>query len=245
MPEQEEGQVGQNEGGEGEGEGSSNDNLKAEFNRKIGNIEQKMQESNNQLLTQISQMVSQPQQRAVEQETAEEPDPIADPKGFARYVEERAEARVMAKVNVSQAAEAEKASVLGRMINEYPELKDASNTLTKRAREILGTFGAGDQNSPLAYEVAISRAAQELEVTPVSRRQAQSEGDGSFSMSGSGGGSSRQRRSENQGSDKLDQRVEDFASLMGLDVNNKEVRKRLIEKANIPERDWYKYQERR
>lgn len=204
-------------------------NIKAEFNRKLDNVSTQLAEQrqmNERLMSQVAALKPAPA-------ASREPDlselMYSDPAKYAEVIAERA----ASSVNSRLAADSKKASTIQRLVQEYPETGDQEHPLTKKAVEIYTSMPEDEKQTPQAYRTAVAEAAAELGIKPRSKRPQQ---DDEPSFGTSDRPSTRRRKS---GSGDLDPNTEAFASIMGLDVKNPEVRKRLSERSD---RNWQKYQ---
>lgn len=209
------------------GEADPEKNLKAEMNRKFDNITTELTEQrklNEALLARMSQATAKPAER--------EPDLseliYSDPKRYTELMEQRAEARIMQRLDTNQ----RKVNVINQLVNEYPETADAAHPLTKKAVEIYNALPDDEKTSPAAYRAAVSEAAMSLGFKPKSMRPA----DDEPSM-GTGPTDGRRRRAGKTG---LDPSTAEFARIMGLDVDgDAKLRERLEKRA---QRNWNKYE---
>lgn len=204
-------------------------NLKAEFQRKFDNMTAevaKQRELSEQLLARIAALPT------TEKKQEREPDLsdliYSDPKRYSEIMEERAEARIMKKLEGQQ----RNANVLNQLMNEYPETGDQDHPLTKRAVEIYNGLPSDEKTSPAAYRAAVAEAAAEMGVKPRSKRPADEE----YTM---GAGSSGSRRRSKGDSEKADPATLGFAAAVGLDISDPELVKRLAKRA---QRTWTKYE---
>lgn len=125
------------------------------------------------------------------------------------------------------------AQVLTSLHVDFPELGDKDHALTKRAVEIHKMLPPKEQLSPSSYRLAVLEAANELSVTPQSKRKKEADTD-DYTGAASGGGGGAKRASANT----LANETLVFAQAMGLNVDDKELVDRL--KASS-KRIWTKY----
>lgn len=197
-------------------------NMKAEFDRKIANLEA----TNRKMLDQVIAMQAkaapaQPQAKDVETAWFD------NPRQAAEIIKE--------EIRQEQVAAARTNNTIAKLVEEFPELRDEEADLTKRAVQIYEGFSPSDKSSPLAYRTAVREAAQELGVQPVSKRKVTDESDEEFSLSGSG---SVRSQAGGRRRDSLDPKTVEFARLMGLDVDKTEVKERL---KSHQKRSWKNY----
>lgn len=206
-------------------------NLKAEMSRKLGNTESKiseLQKTNELLLSKLSQLTqpaAAPAAKSADLSTLL----YSDPDAYAAEIERRAEERAMRRVNEQQAQAVRTNSVLAELQNEFPELSDSGNELTKKAVEMYNNLPPDEKNSSLAYKVAVKAAALELGVKPRSKRPVDDEPMGS---------SYGQRSGSRRAATKLAPETEELAAIFGLDTSKQEVKDRLLKNS---QRNWTKY----
>ncbi len=187
-------------------------NFKAETYRKLTNLET----TNAQLLAQL-QAMNKPQQT----KPTEASKPVSvfdDEEAYAETVISKAEQRIEKKMAAQAQAQAANQAVIGGLMNEYPELGDATNELTKKANEIFTAMSEDDKSHRLAIDSSVRRAAAELGVKPKSKRS-ESEND-AFSLGGGTGNS----RARSRDSDAVDPKTLEFAKMMGVDVEKVKAR---------------------
>lgn len=211
----------QEKGGAAGSEGSGElGNLKAEFNRKIGNISEDIKKQNEALLTQVAEMLK-PKKPVV----SDDDKPLKDkwwddPEEAAAEVQRRTEAAIERKLTSQQAIDQKKTSMINQLVSQFPELNDINHSLTKRALEIYNSMDASEKSNPLSYDAAVKTAALEEGVKPMHKRsEAERE---SFSF-GSGSGAAKARKSE----PKLTDNALAFAKVMGLNIDDKKTVERL------------------
>jgi len=225
-------------------------NLKAEFNRKLENIqkltEQTSQESA-QALQQISSQISsmnQPKVETVNTDSLEDlrytdPDLYLEKKEAA--LEKKIEDKVLGKVEV----QTQKTSTINQLLSDYPELKDQASALYKKAVSISSQMNPNVNNTAEGYKLAVREAALELDLLPINKRRSEEieeeeemEDNMDEFIGGGGGGSKSSSRNKNKKSKDLDQKVAITAEVFGVNPDDPEVRKRLIENQK---RDWKKW----
>lgn len=201
--------------------------LKSEFTRKLSNTESQLGELKkaNEVLLQELKKISQPAPapRASKEDDLETI-MYTDPRRYTEMVEERAEARVLSKINQANQVQQKQNNVISSLTSEYPELMNTDHELTKKAVEIYSQLPDEDKTSPMAYKLAVKEAAMELGVKPRSKRSDEE----SYSFGGSQGGPRKKKES-------VDAATVDFARMMGLNVDDPKVKERLAKRA---QRDW-------
>jgi hypothetical protein len=196
-------------------------NLKAEMNRKMGNLEQ----TNAQLLKQLETMLA-------STKPAPSPEPkknvsvFEDEEGYARRIKEETAAEIRAEMAKEKNAMAKQQTIISSLVTEFPELNQGDSTLTKKAVELYNGMADDEKASPVAYKAAVNQAALELGIKPKSKRSADDSDDYVFSGSGTSEPAQRKRKASDS---ELDPRTEQFAQLVGLELT-KEVKERLTKK---------------
>lgn len=183
-------------------------NLKAEYDRKIGNLEA----MNKRILDQVAATMK--PQAAVKEDKLDDAW-FDSPRKAADMVkaELREEAAVVQQTNAT----------LAKLVQDFPELNDTNSELYKKAVEIYDGFSPQDKLNPsIAYRAAVREAAIETDTKPVSKRSRDSDDD--FSLAGSGGARPRSggRRGEN-----LSKNTTDFAKIMAESVSEPALKARL------------------
>lgn len=211
-------------------------NVKEEFSRKLTNTESKIDQlakQNEALIAQLAAISTTKGAPAAAGTKSEDLSDLmySDPQRYAQVIEERAEARIMGKLNDMNTANQKQTSVMASIMNEYPELGDGDHQLTKKAVEIFASFDEADKKSPISYKLAAQQAALELGVKPKSKR---TEAD-DYSIMSSSSSSSRKKTKKSEVSDV----TLNVAELMGLDPTDEKLKQRLAERAG---RNWNKYQ---
>lgn len=195
-------------------EGSSVDelkNIKAEFNRKLGNVEETLKKSNEQLLAQMQAMLK---PKASVPATSESDDIedlfYKDPKAYTARVVERTTQQINSTISQREAETAQRNSVLTQLTKEFPELNVDDHELTQTAIKKYNDMARDSGATPATYRAAVYEAALEQGIKPRSKRPADSDDD--FSLRGSGSG----RRSAKP-KDELDPLTIEAAKAFGVD----------------------------
>lgn len=214
-----------------EGGGDEIKNLKAEMDRKIGNIEK----TNQALLTQLQVIANNPKK-----ETPPPPEKKSirdtwyeDPDAAANMIVKKAKNDALTEIRSENAAQAKKSGVIQKLYQEYPELQDFDNPLTVKAVEIFEKLPEEEKAHPMAYRLAVKEAAEDLDIKPKAKRKAKEEADDSFALTGGTGNASKTR---SRRSGELDQRTVDFAKLVGLDPSNEKTQANL--KKHAERKNW-------
>ena len=227
----------ENQGGEGGAEGSAAadpiKNIKAEMDRKLGNVDKTLSDltKTNQQLAQALERLTKPAAPAPEpQKQRYSEDWFSNPDSAAEKLVQEAERRAEKKFEARLEQQNKQTQTLSSLVAEFPELTDGSAELTKKTLEIYNSLPAEDRSSPSAYRLAVKEAALELGVQPKSKRK-RSESD-DFSLSGEGRGPSRRDSAE------VVKATEEFARIMGLKVDDNT--KKNLKKHGA--RNWTRYE---
>ncbi len=148
-------------------------------------------------------------QRQPEQQRAERN--LFEPNDMLAEVQERVDRTIQ--------LEAAKNLKIAEMSREYPELNADAKMIQSVVTE-LGNLPAAIRNTPDGYEVAMLKAASKAGLIPKSKRKAASVDD-DISMGNSGGAERRAK------SGKIDDATLAAAELMGININDPEVLKRM------------------
>lgn len=185
-------------------------NVKAEFNRKIGNLE----ETNKQLLAQLKNLTEVVKPAKAPAEPSKKVSVFDDEEAYATRIKEEAAAEIERKLEQQQAQQAKQAQVINSLVTDFPELSDGNHDLTKRAVEIFNGLEESERKSPSAYRTAVLSAASEFGMRPKSKRTSSS--DDSFALGGGGGESRASKRSAGE----ISEGTKTFAALVGLDLDD-------------------------
>jgi hypothetical protein len=199
-------------------------NLKAEMDRKLSKLEQ----ANATLLAEMQKLTRSAAPKAPEPNVAPKPpDPFDDPAGYARFIKEEAKKEVLAEVEARDAGKARIDGAVSSLYQEYPELADSENPMTKAVLERYEKLDPSERKDPRALRLAALETAQEMGVKPKKLRT--DEEDDSFTMPTGAYGTSP--RARNRTSSKPDPRMLDFAARLGMDVSDPKVVERLNKRA--------------
>jgi flagellar biosynthesis/type III secretory pathway chaperone len=228
-----------NQSGDGENTQAADPikNVKEEFSRKLSNTDSKIDQLAKQNEALIAQLAAISSTKAAPQAAAAKTEDLSDlmysdPQRYAQVIEERAEARIMGKLNDMNTANQKQTSVMAGIMSDYPELGDADHQLTKKAVEIFAALDESDKKSPISYKLAAQQAAMELGVKPKSKR---TESDDYSIMSSSSSSSSRKKSKKSE----ISPVTQNFAEIMGMDMSDEGLKQRLAERSG---RNWNKYQ---
>lgn len=213
-------------------------NLKQETNRKLEdfskNVDSKISalaESQQQLLAQLQTMAAPTQPETKSDDLSDIM--YSDPERYAQIIEERAEARISKKQEAERARSSELNRTVTSLTQQFPELQDANNPLTRKVYEAYGQLDISQQ-SPAALKATVLEAAVDLGIQPYNKRQ---QNDDSFSLGGNNGQSKPPKKAE---SDEVDPATMEWARRLGMDTSNPEMKKRLQQRAK--REAWNKYQ---
>lgn len=216
-------------------------NVKAEMDRKLGNIEttvQQLAQTNQALAAQLQKM----QEKKPESTGTQKPwkDRFYENEDAAlNEVEENATRRATEAMRNLQAIEQRKQNAVNQMVNDYPELAIES-PLKAKSVEIFNALSKEEQADPNAIKLAVREAAADLGMLPKSKRKEEvtDNDDDTFSLSGKGGSEGKKGR-RGQKSGDLAQETLDFAELLGRPVDDEKYIARL-KKAN-ERSNWSKF----
>jgi hypothetical protein len=194
---------------EGESAPDELKNLKAEFNRKLGNVEQTLKDSNAQLLAQMQQMLKPKVQEPVREGADLEDLFYKDPKAYAAKIEERTIQAMDSRIAQRETVNAQRNNVIAQLSREFPELSVDDHELTQLALKKYNELAKESGATPATYKAAVYEAALEQGIKPRSKRP---DSDDSFSLSGSGSGKRSAKKT-----DELDPGVAETAIAFGVD----------------------------
>lgn len=217
-------------------------NTKAEMDRKLGNVEStiaQLAETNKALAAQLANLnkppAPAPNTKSYGQKFYENEDATLN------EIEQNATKRAVEIVSKLTQTESQRQSIIGQMVNEYPELVDPSTDLRKKAVEIFNTLSEDERSDPRSYKIAVRDAAAELGMLPKSKRKAdpvENDDDDSFTLNNASPSPSKRARDKNK-NDKLSEETLLFAELLGRPIDDEKYVERL-KKAN-QRGNWNKY----
>ena len=190
-------------------------NLKAEMDRKLGNL-------NDQLSQVLEKINQQPQQ--VSAASIADYNPAApaskqqenlsdliysDPDRYTQIVQERAERAALTRIEAQQQAQAKQNEVLNKIVQEFPEVNTPGTKMYDKIQDVVKNMSPEERGDSNRWESLVYRAAMEVGVKPRSLRKAEDGDD--FVLSG---GSSAQRRSAAPKEPEMDPATEAFADIM-------------------------------
>lgn len=189
-------------------------NMKAELNRKVSNIEARVT----------------PQKPQAEEEPLE--DLIySNPKKVIETIRQQVNQDTQQTLN----ARDQHTQVIGDLMYDFPELQDKNSDLFKAAVAGYQAMTPQEQQNPMAYKLAVKSAAVDIGVKPRSKRSA----DDDFSLSGDGS-SGNTRRSNRRDSDELSDASLEFAKRVGFNVDDPKVVERI--QARAKRTNWNRYE---
>jgi hypothetical protein len=212
-------------------------NVKAEFDRKMGNFEGKLsslEQTNAALLSQLKAMAPIPT-KTEKKEPKLKDIWYDDPEAAAKAIKEEAKAELRKEFQGANQQQQRQTATLNSLVTDFPELQDTSHEFTKRAVELYTALPEEEKGSPAAYKAAVREAALEMGVKPMSKR------DDNYvdQFTGiSGGSSTANRPRQNKRSAQLDPATLSFAEAVGLDITDTKVKDRLLKHA---QRDFRRY----
>lgn len=197
-------------------------NVKAEFNRKLDNVTAELKRTQEAILSQLQAKAAPAAQPEVDLSDLMYKDPVK----YAEIVEERAEKRIMSKLDQRTAQQTKQNTVLNSLVQEFPELSDQNSPLFKKAVENYNTLSDDERSSPMAYKLAVKDAAMDLDIKPRSKRQSSDNEGYLMGGPGSGGSNSRPARTGD-----LDPIMTAFAEHLGLPINDPKRKESLKKRA--------------
>jgi hypothetical protein len=221
-----------NDGGEGKDSTSIPNerfqNFQKEMDRKLSNTNKQIEallQSQNQLLQQFAPK---------KQEESSEVDSVgqllySDPDKALKLHAKKVKEETIKEVTQTMEQQAKTQQVIQGLVSEYPDLQDLSTPLAKKTLEIYESLPDSDKNSSMSYKLAVKEAAESLDILPKSKRKQDND---DFSLSSGG-----YNRGE-KGAPRLDPRSIEFAKAMGVNIEDKEVAKRV---AGYAKRDFSRY----
>lgn len=198
-------------------------NVKAEFDRKLGNYDQKfatLEQNTNQLLNYVKQM--QTPAKAAAPAAKLEDVWLDKPDEAASRVVDMATAAIRQEINAREATNTKVATTIQKLVSEFPELSSADHELTIKANEMYNAMSDDDKTSPVAYRAAVNSAALDLGYKPKASRT--DEYEDAFALRG---GNSATRNTRRDRSPSIAPETLEFAALVGLDTEDKGVQERL------------------
>lgn len=216
-------------------------NMKAEMDRKLGNVESTLTQlaSTSQALSaQLEKLKPAPAPTNTKSWREKFYD---DENAALAELEENATRRATEAAQAITRLEQQKNANLSVLVNDYPELTDQNGDLRKKAVEIFNALSPEEQKSPSALKLAVREAAADLALLPMSKRKKVEteveEDDDSFSLNGGSGRGNTKRKGGKE--PELSDATKDFAELLGRPVDDPKYLERL-KKAN-QRTNWSKY----
>lgn len=198
-------------------------NLKAEFNRKLSNLE----EQNARLEQLIKMSLSSGSSPKTVHTPNVEPDAklsdliYTDPEKAAAIIQNKALESANNMVNQRMADKTAREQVAFQLVQEYPELNDQSSELYQETVKAYNKLSDTERLSPNSYKLAAREAAAVLGVLPNSKRQTSDNDNYSMKGSGSAGAGGRQPRGSRKSD--IDPMTLEFSRLLGRDTSDPKV----------------------
>lgn len=210
-------------------------NLKAEFNRKLQNIEASNQQLANMMKEEVSNLASY-MKSGKDSDIDLEDLKYSDPDKYVDLKMRSLEDNIMKKVESSQTQMTQKQQVLGQLVSQFPELNDPGSELYGEAVRVAQTLDPSIKDTAHGYKLAVMEAVNNLGVSPVSRRKKQVADE--FISSGSS--SANSGAPKKKAKSNINDHMLKFAELLGRDINDPEFIKRLEQAAK--RKNWNRYQ---
>jgi hypothetical protein len=217
------------------------DSVAAEMNRKYDKLSQENQKLSDQL-NQLTEIMLSKGKASGSQSATDDGDEIGEDEAItnSKKFAEKITNKVTKEVGNILNQQTQQNALLSQMVNEYPELSDASSELTTKAVDIYKKMSAQERSNPMAYKTAVRDAAAEVGLLPKAKRKqtAGADNDQFTFGSGQGGAGEGQRRG---GKPKdLDPNTVAVAELFGIKTEDPKVLERL--KGRAQRKNWNKYE---
>jgi len=220
-------------------ETSPETNLKHEMQRKYGNLEKGLSDTNQKLEQLMQSLTTISQQNQQAQAPAESEDDLEDlmyknPKAYAAKIKEQTLAEIEKKQAAQAQQQAESQKVISTLVSDFPELNQPNSELYEKTQELYNNMSESEKASPATWRAVVYQAAMETGLKPkkLRKKETKSSETDDFVMSANAG------RSPAKKEVSIDDNTLKFARLMGLDVDNKETVARLQKRANRDFRDY-------
>jgi len=203
-------------------------NLKGEFNRKIGGMSDQISALTNttkELLSKLEGLSKPAPQAAASADVDDSTLLFERPKEFINKLREEVKQTVTQSIGSFADQATQSNQTLSALYDQYPELSNPNSELTKKVVENLSQMSKEDQRNPKMLKVAALEAAADLGVQPKRKRAAEEvSSDVSFGATrGMYTGEDTMPKSLRQAENSM----MELAERMGVDVNNKDVKARL------------------
>lgn len=227
------------------GEADPLKNVKSEFDRKIGNVDQKLDQTNKTLAGLVTQLqaiakTATPTKAPSEGNSIQkeiENSWYDNPSKAVHLIKEETKNELRKEIVDANVIQQKTTNTLNTLIRDFPELADQENEFTKRAVQLYSELPEDEKTSPAAYKAAVREAALEMGIKPRSKRSDEELDD--FSLRGGGNFSGR---SENNARKRntLNPSVADFARLVGINPEDPKTKERLM--SNHGRKRWDKWE---
>lgn len=189
----------------------------------LTNTLQSMNQSFEQRLAQIQEVILQSQRVSQPAPTPESLDPYQP--DYSEKLASKIEQRLTSTIEQRERQTLERQTALSELVNDYPELTNPQSDLTKEAAKIASSLDPSLRNSSLGYKYAVREAAAKAGIVPKAKRTAPAD---EFSLSSANAPTNSNRRKKD---DDVSETTLAFAQAMGMDTSNKEVLKKLAERS--------------
>lgn len=209
-------------------------NLKSEMDRKIGNIKDELKKSNDALLQQLASINNNLQPKPKKQDPTDiESEMWSDPVAFKNRIVNEADQRANEKLTAYLQDQQMRTQQLSELYAHYPELQQQGHPLAARAMEVFNSLSQEEQAMKSSFKLAVSTAASEMGVKPVSKRTEEEMDD--FTLKATGKTRSHRQQKATKPETEL------FAQAMGLNTADETVKKKLEEYSKMGPSDWLKW----
>lgn len=198
-------------------------NLKSEFSRKMGNMEEQLQQL---------------YQHVVAQGGTKTPAQAAAPKKASELLYEdpdlaiaQIKSEIRSEIEGQRAVETQTQSAITQLSADYPELVDVKSDLRKASEQNYAKLPKHLRDTPEGYKLAVREAAADLGVIVSSKRKAADNSNDDFVVPGRGSSGQSSRRPSKADEPENFNQILDDARRMGLDTSKKEVVENLKNRA--------------
>lgn len=197
------------------------DNLKAEFSRKMSNLDANFAAIAQKLETLTTKVAPVHQESKPDLATLAVTDPIA----YAEAIAAEADRRAALREQASRQIQDQNSKVINNIVSDFPEVNQVGHPLYDKVQEMMGKMSPEEKNNSSHWRAMVLEAAMDVGLKPRSKRSKEDRNE-DFSLGGGYSGSSRAAAKPKLSGDALQ-----FATLLGLDTKDPKVIKRLEERS--------------
>lgn len=200
-------------------------NIKAEMDRKLGNISETVGNQSAQLEALMSKLNEMGKPAEPAKPAADLGDlRYEDPEAYERQLRESIKEDMRREYQADQDSQAQRTQVISKLVTDFPELNHADSDLRKEVEREYAKLPKADQNNIHMWESLVYRKALEKGVKPFASRSDDEREAFTFGGSGMAGAAGSRRRAKEP---KLAPETIEFAKIMGLNVEDEKVLKSL------------------